>query len=519
MRYDSPMQMYPLLHVSVMLIAGIILGDALCGVVAFWMWLCGFAGALVVAVALYRWSKSPVCNALALSVAIAMCGAYLVSFRAQRLSFVFDGNWETCRAVVSSDGVPRKKTVRYELTVADGRMAGHRVYGYFAKPCDQLHIGEGMTVTAKFKGFDCNQSYARWLQVHDIVASAYVAQGRWRKDVFRLDGLSFAQRMQVYFGNYRQRLLSRYRHDMLSPEAFAVVSAMTLGDKTSLTSALRDTYSVSGASHVLALSGLHLGIIYFLLSFIFLRGRLSCLMQPVVIIAVWGYVAMAGMPLSMVRAAVMLTLFSLCSMSMRRHVSLNTLSFAAVVILYTNPHALWDVGFQLSFLAVLGILVFNGRLRKVLPSVCATSSRIVEWTWSMITVSLSAQIMVAPLIAYYFGRFSCFFLLSNFIAIPLSTLLVYTSVAMYLTPFWPWLNAVLAAVVGREAELLNRALGMVASLPGASVDGIRVSLPQLVLVYVFIFLVYVLMGYVRKIYLCHYGFVDFRKLKTKKRKA
>lgn len=518
MRHDSPMQMYPLLRVAVMLIAGIILGDALCGVVSFWMWLCGFAVALVVAVVLYRWSKYPVCNALALSVAIALCGAYMVSLRAERLSYGFDGEWETCRAVVSSDGVPRNKTIRYELTVADGRMAGHRVYGYFAKPCDRLYIGDGIEVTAKFKGFGGNPSYVRWLQVHDIVASAYVAQDRWHRDRFGLDALSYAQRMQVYFGAYRQRLLDRYRHDVMPSEAFAVVSAMTLGDKASLTPALRDTYSVSGASHVLALSGLHLGIVYFLLSFILVRGRFSYLMQPVVLIAVWGYVAMAGMPLSMVRAAVMLTLFSFCSMSMRRHVSLNTLSFAAVAILYSNPHALWDVGFQLSFLAVLGILVFYGRLRNVLLSVCATSSRIADWCCSMIAVSLAAQIMVAPLIAYYFGRFSCLFLLSNFIAIPLSTLLVYTSVVMYLTPFCPWLNAAVAAVVGREAELLNRALDMVASLPGASVDGIRVGLPLLVLMYVFIFLVCVLMGYVRKIYRCHYGFVDFRKPKAKNRK-
>lgn len=118
----------------------------------------------------------------------------------------------------------------------------------------------------------------------------------------------------------------------------------------------------------------------------------------------------------------------------------------------------------------------------------------------MVVVSVSAQLMVAPLVAYYFGRYSCYFLLANFIAIPLATVLVYLSVVMYALFFVPGVQGMVAMAVGWVAKVLTEALGWVASLPGASVDGIEMSAVQLWLVYSVVAVVYALLFYFEKMY-------------------
>jgi competence protein ComEC len=119
----------------------------------------------------------------------------------------------------------------------------------------------------------------------------------------------------------------------------------------------------------------------------------------------------------------------------RRQVSLNTLAFAAVVQLAINPLSLWDVGFQMSFLAVLGIVMLNLRLRDVATPIWLSRWRVIRWMWSLVKVSLAAQIAVAPLSMYYFGTFPCYFLLTNLKAVPLAMLILYSSVVMYLCDF------------------------------------------------------------------------------------
>lgn len=146
---------------------------------------------------------------------------------------------------------------------------------------------------------------------------------------------------------------------------------MALGDKSSLSDKLEEDYSVSGASHVLALSGLHLGIIYAILSLLLARRRWQSVSQALILIAVWTYVFIVGMSASVVRSAIMLTVYSFVSLLNRNKMSLNTLSVAAVVILAGNPLFLYDVGFQMSFAAVLFIILFYRPVFALCPLVCA----------------------------------------------------------------------------------------------------------------------------------------------------
>jgi competence protein ComEC len=258
-----------------------------------------------------------------------------------------------------------------------------------------------------------------------------------------------------------------------------VVAAMALGDKSALTKELKEVYAVTGASHVLALSGLHLGIIYTLLSLLIIGRRWQMVSQMLIVLCIWAFVFLVGMSTSVVRSATMLTVYALLSLGYRDKMTVNTLAFTAIVMLMVHPLSLYDVGFQMSFMAVLAILVFMPLLEGLFPTEYLLTHQSVRWLWSMVAVSVSAQIGVAPLIAYYFGRFSTFFLLTNFIVIPAATLILWLSPVVLLFPS-------LAYLLLYIVKCLNTVLGQMAAWPGASIEALHPTVLQTVMIYVVI---------------------------------
>ena len=294
------------------------------------------------------------------------------------------------------------------------------------------------------------------------------------------------ERTQQYFLHQRSVLLERLEKAGLSDDQYAVVAAMALGDKSALTKELKETYSKTGASHVLALSGLHLGIIYALLSMLVIGRRWQMITQVAIILSIWAFVFLVGMSASVVRSAVMLTVYALLALGHRQKMSVNTLAFTAIVMLLVTPKALFDVGFQMSFMAVFSILLFVPLFYRPFSAEYLMTHRAISWLWGMVAVSIAAQIGVAPLIAYYFGRFSCYFLLTNFIVIPAATLILYLSLATLLIPS---IGAILASIVG----LLNTTLLYLATLPGATIEDLHPSIMLTVSLYGVIFATYYLL--------------------------
>ena len=290
---------------------------------------------------------------------------------------------------------------------------------------------------------------------------------------------------KAYFLNQRGMLLDRLADSGVDGDAYAVVAAMALGDKSALTHEIRDTYSVSGASHVLALSGLHLGIIYGLLWLLLPHRRWPAVSQTVILIAIWLYVLLVGMPVSVVRSAVMLTVYGILSIAHRNKMSVNALAFTAIVMLLWNPEWLFDIGFQLSFMAVLAILLFVPVFEDMFSAQYLQEHRWIRRVWGLTAVSVSAQIGVAQLIAYYFGRLSTYFLLTNFIVLPAAYLILGFSLIVLLFPS-------LAYILLYIVDALNAILLRITAIPGSSIDGFHPNVLQVVLTYVIIFCTYLL---------------------------
>ena len=268
--------------------------------------------------------------------------------------------------------------------------------------------------------------------------------------------------------------------------ARGVIAAMTLGDKTLLDRDVKDTYRKVGVAHVLALSGLHMMMIYVVVTMVIGWWRYRLLKQVVTVLSMWAFAFLVGLSPSVVRSAVMISIYALLSLGYREKMSVNTLAFTAIVMLVLNPKSLDDVGFQLSFMAVLAILVLNPLFAKVIPQHVLQEHRWLKAWWGLTTVSISAQVGTAPLVAYYFGTFSTYFLLGNYLVVPLATVVLYLTLACFVTCWWTGLQQWLVAALGWVVGTMNRLLEMIGALLKSNVEGINLSTLQLYLIYILI---------------------------------
>ena len=376
------------------------------------------------------------------------------------------------------------------LRLAVCLIVGIVIANYVPLPIAVLPILAVMVVITMFLGkYENLQSIAIlvcFLLVGMFLMQRHLSATDDSQSVSRLDNT------KAYFLTQRGILLDRMYDSGVDGDAYAVVAAMALGDKSALTHELRDTYSVSGASHVLALSGLHLGIIYCMLWLLLPHRRWPAVSQTIILIVMWLYVLLVGMPVSVVRSAVMLTVYGLLSISHRNKMSVNALAFTAIVMLMWNPEWLFDIGFQLSFMAVLAILLFVPVFEDVFSAKYLQEHRLVRYVWGLVAVSVSAQIGVAPLLAYYFGRLSTYFLLTNFIVLPAAYIILGFSLIVLLFPS-------LAYILLYIVDTLNAVLFRITAIPGSSIDGFHPNVLQVVLTYVIIFCTYLLIERIKPV--------------------
>ncbi len=238
----------------------------------------------------------------------------------------------------------------------------------------------------------------------------------------------------------------------LSAEVEGVVEAMSIGEYRHLSSALRQDYSRSGMSHLLAISGLHLSFIFVIVNLLFRWVTLfrhgQILLSVLVVCAVWAYALMAGFSASVLRAAIMFSLFQLLSLLSRRGYSIESLALTACVMLLLDSSTLYDIGFQLSFVAVVAILVWGTTwcsllLRKeplehapgVQPLRLRLLRRLGRWLWSAFAISAAATLAVMPLCSYYFGVVSLWSLLTSPAMVALSGAVVCLVFVWIILPF------------------------------------------------------------------------------------
>ena len=262
----------------------------------------------------------------------------------------------------------------------------------------------------------------------------------------------------------------------------ALLQAMLLGHREHLPDALRMLYRDTGAAHVLALSGLHLSIVFGLLECFMVRlitGGWRYAMGILTLMLVWGYALLTGFPVSLCRAAVMVSVYLVAQMRLSGTDGWHSLSLAALLLLWLAPTSLCDIGFQLSFSAIVGILVFYRPLRHVF----APTSRPLMWLLSGWCVSLAAQMGTMPILLLWFHRMAWLGLLLSPLYILLATLLIYF--ALILLPVWALGGGrVLCWLLERIADLQHGTMSAVISLVPTSSAQVHWTFQHLVMAYV-----------------------------------
>jgi len=362
-------------------------------------------------------------------------------------------------------GEPRETPTSYRYE-AEAIGVG-KVLAYIAKDAGPLNIGD--TVLAKTRirrgGTIGDFDYGLYLRRQGIVGTAYVKHCQ-----LKITNYELKEPLQ-------KRLYRRLAEGGLSGDELATTGALTLGYKEDLDPALRHRFQASGAAHVLAVSGLHTGIIYALLiGLLTLGGRARPLytnwfgriaISFVIIAVMWSYAWLTGMTPSVVRCVVMVTLVEIGKMLYRHSLTLNTIAAAAVLILMVRPLDLWSLSFQLSFAATAAIVIM------------AKDFQVKSWIVGTLIISLAAQLGTLPITMYTFGQVSNYFLLTNLLVLPLATILVPCGlVSIALGGLWigVWISKVTFAL----AWLMNHTVGWIEGLPGSvsviHIDGGMVAL-------------------------------------------
>lgn len=499
MKVNGLIQLYPMLRVALFLIAGILSGEALYGHIPVSVW---YVATVVMAVVAFFVKNNAYAQSITLLTAFMFLGGCLTTHELDSVNVSLPKGEVPFSGIIVSQPEKKGKTVRCDMILC-GQPKPVKVKAAFYRTAraERLEPGCGVVVRSKLEKphnfASADFDYRRYLLYHGFVATTFIYETDWQGAMIDFDDLSYIERTKIAALRFRSKLLKQFRQLGLNGEAYAVLAAMTLGERVSMSEKTTDDYSISGALHVLSLSGLHLGIIYAMLTILFMRWRRSVLALVLVVCSVWIYIFIVGMPVSAVRSAVMLTVYSFVTLLHRDRLSLNVLSVAAVAVLVSNPLYLYDIGCQMSFVSVAFILIFYQPLYNIMPKALMDIS-LIRIIWQMSAVSLAAQLGVAPLVALYFGRFSCYFLLANFVAIPASTIILYGTAVMFLTGWQPYLQSVLSQVLAKVVELMNDSVAFVASLPGSSIEGIHISTLQTLLIYIFIFSVYFIIRYMRR---------------------
>lgn len=323
--------------------------------------------------------------------------------------------------------------------------------------------------------------YRKYLAYNMIFSSDYLAGDDWR--LVDDEAVGFRPKLS----RLRMKLVGLLRDFGLSDDELGVMSAMTMGYSDILSDEIRHAYSSAGAMHILAVSGLHVGIIYgiivFLLSFI-KNDKLNWLKVLITITLIWLYALFTGLSPSVSRASLMFSLMSLGKLQKNSPGSLNAVFASMFILLVINPYNLVNIGFQLSYSAVIGIIILQPRLYAIFE----VKNKFLDWIWSLTTVSVAAQLATMPLCFYYFHQFSNYFLLTNYVMIPISTIAIWTCFIFFAVSWIPYISTAVAYCLSWLAKAMNYACLTIEGLPFSTVQDIYIDVPQMILLFAIIIL-------------------------------
>jgi competence protein ComEC len=265
-----------------------------------------------------------------------------------------------------------------------------------------------------------------------------------------------------------------------------LAEALLIGYKDDLDKNLVQAYSNTGVVHIIAISGLHVGLIYWLLALMLkpvkFKGSMRWVNALLIICGLWLFSLLTGGSPSVCRSALMFSFIVIGENSNRKTNIYNSLFASAFFLLCYNPYWLWDAGFQLSYIAVLSIVIFM----KPVYNLFYIKNKLLDHLWKMAAISIAAQILTTPVSIYLFHQFPNYFLVANMVAVPLSSVIVLCELALYTVNFIPTVAKTLGALTTWLIKLMNDFIDYINKMPFATTTQLQLSLSHVIIIYLLI---------------------------------
>ncbi|MFC0774571.1 ComEC/Rec2 family competence protein [Terrimonas alba] len=324
-------------------------------------------------------------------------------------------------------------------------------------------------------GFD----YKRYSLFHGMTHQVYLKAGE-----FVVLNEKKKQKWKEFIYASRENVLDILRSTIKGEKELGLAEALLIGYKDDLDKTLVQSYTNTGVVHIIAISGLHLGLIYWLLLLLLkpLQKQPYCKwLKPVIVISgLWLFSFLAGAQPSILRSAVMFTCLALGDSLVKKTSIYNTLAFSAFLLLCYNPYWLWDVGFQLSYSAVLSIVVFM----KPVYQWFYVKNKALDFIWKINAVTIAAQILTLPVSIYHFHQFPMHFLLTNFVAVPLSSIILVGEIFLCVLSFVPFVASFIGKLISWLIWVMNGWVERIEALPFSLWDGLQVNIMQVLVLFI-----------------------------------
>ena len=328
-------------------------------------------------------------------------------------------------------------------------------------------------------GFD----YARYCLFQGITHQVFI-----NADQYVFISNTIPSHIYFYLFKLRDNVLGSLKMFLPHQRAYGVAEALLIGYRNDLDREIVQAYSNTGVVHIIAISGLHLGMLYgsMVLFFnLFKRKRWTKFVKPIVIlIVIWGFALIAGGVPSIMRSAFMFSFILISEIINKKTKIYNTLSLSALCMILTNPFCIWDVGFQLSYAAVLSIIMYSGKIKEWFY----LKNKVLQYLWQLNAVTISAQIWTFPLIIYYFHQFPRLVFISNMIVVPLSCIILYAELFLLIIAT---ISSTIAVFAGKAVQIsiegMNWFIYRMSSMKFGIWEGLKVNPLQTILLF---FLIY-----------------------------
>ncbi len=285
----------------------------------------------------------------------------------------------------------------------------------------------------------------------------------------------------------RDNIITQLKKYIPDKQRSGLAEALLIGYREDLDKSLLKAYSRTGIVHIIAISGMHLGLIFALLNLLLSpldRIRQTRLLKPILVLTlIWIFTLLTGAGASIVRAAVMFSFITFGQQINRKTSLLNSLCNSAFVLLLFDPFLLWDIGFQLSYAAVGSIAVFYQPIRSLINPV----NKLLLHLWELVAITLAAQLITTPLCIYHFHQFPNLFLAANLVAVPLSTIILYGLIATTSFGWIPTISSFTGKFTDTLLKWMNNWVEWLNAFPFATTEGIIISGLECIFLYGIIF--------------------------------